>query len=80
MFKFCSIQVERGTGTLRGRWYGFLIVLEPGSDGLKESQRNIHEVNLLNEQLDPENDNFCVETNLPSPNNGRVYVDLLEGI
>ena len=28
--------------------------------------------------IDPENDNFLVETNLPTPS-ARVYVNLLEG-
>ena len=34
---------------------------------------------LVNEQLDPENHQFLVETNLPTPMTGRVYVNLLEG-
>ena len=34
---------------------------------------------MVNKQLDPENDNFLVETNLPTPMTARVYVNLLEG-
>ena len=30
--------------------------------------------------FDPENKQFLMETNLPTPKNGRVYVNLLEGI
>ena len=33
---------------------------------------------LVNKQLDPENHMFLVETHLPTPKNGRVYVNLLE--
>ena len=29
--------------------------------------------------VDPENNMFLVETNLPTPTTGRVYVNLLEG-
>ena len=35
---------------------------------------------LVNIQLDPENNPFLVETNLPTPTTARVYVNLLEGI
>jgi hypothetical protein len=35
---------------------------------------------LVNLQFDPENTNFLVETNLPTPMTARVYVNLLEGI
>ena len=35
---------------------------------------------MVNKQLDPENDQFLVETNLPTPMTARVYVNLLEGI
>jgi hypothetical protein len=34
---------------------------------------------LVNSLVDPENHQFLVETNLPSPMNGRVYVNLPEG-
>ena len=34
---------------------------------------------MVNKQLDPENDNSLVETNLPTPMTARVYVNLLEG-
>ena len=34
---------------------------------------------LANKQLDPENSQFLMETNLPTPMNGRVYVNLLKG-
>ena len=33
---------------------------------------------LVNSQLDPENNQFLVETNLSTPTTGRVYVKLLE--
>ena len=33
---------------------------------------------MVNKQLDPENDQFLVETNLPAPMTARVYVNLLE--
>ena len=29
--------------------------------------------------MDPENNQFLTETNLPTPMNGRVYVNLLKG-
>ena len=35
---------------------------------------------LVNKQLDPENYLFLMETNLPTPTTGRVYVNLPEGI
>ena len=35
---------------------------------------------LVNKQLDPENHQFLMETNLPTPMTGRVYVNLPEGI
>ena len=34
---------------------------------------------LVNKQFDPENKQFIVETSPPTPMNGRVYVNLLEG-
>ena len=33
----------------------------------------------VNKELDPENDNFLVETTLPTAMTARVYVNLLEG-
>ena len=35
---------------------------------------------LVNKQLDPENHQFLMETNLPTPMTARVYVNLPEGI
>ena len=34
---------------------------------------------MVNKQLDPENDTFLMETNLPNPTTARVYVNLPEG-
>ena len=34
---------------------------------------------LVNKLVDPENQPFLVETNLPNPMTARVYVNLLEG-
>jgi len=34
---------------------------------------------MVNKLVDPENDQFLVETNLPTPMTARVYVNLLEG-
>jgi hypothetical protein len=33
-----------------------------------------------NKPIDPENNIFLVEFNLPTPTHGRVYVTLLEGM
>jgi len=35
---------------------------------------------LVNQQLDPENHQFLMETSLPTPMTARVYVNLPEGI
>ena len=35
---------------------------------------------MVNKQLDPENDQIIVETSLPTPMTGRVYVNLPKGI
>ena len=34
---------------------------------------------LVNKLVDPENNQFLMETNLPTPTTARVYVNLLEG-
>jgi len=34
---------------------------------------------LVYQRVDPENDQFIVETSLPTPMTGRVYDNLLEG-
>ena len=36
-------------------------------------------VMLVYQRVDPENDQFIVETSLPTPMTGRVYDNLLEG-
>ena len=35
---------------------------------------------MVNKQLDPENDQFSLETSLPTPMTARVYVNLPEGM
>ena len=57
----------------------------PGVHGLRGGSAVLREAAekytlWVNQQLDPENDQFIVETNLPTPMTGRVYVNLLEGI
>ena len=58
-------------------------MLEIWHDALTDRRdfKRIYSYPRLNKLVDPENNNFLMKTNLPTPMTGRVYVNLLqEGI